>query len=127
MADLDFETPLRELQVQIDELARYPGDRVKEREANRLRRELDQLRREVYSQLSPWQKTQVARHPNRPYMMDYVQALCTEFTEVHGDRRFGDDPAIVCGFALYKQRPVCVIGHQKGRDTKQKIYRNFGM
>jgi acetyl-CoA carboxylase carboxyl transferase subunit alpha len=127
MADLEFETPLRELQTQIDELARYPGDRVKEREVNRLRRELEQRRREVYSQLTPWQKTQVARHPNRPYMMDYVQALCTDFIEVHGDRRFGDDPAIVCGFALYKERPICVIGHQKGRDTKQKIYRNFGM
>ena len=69
----------------------------------------------------------MARHPNRPYTLDYVQALFTEWTELHGDRRFGDDPALVCGFALYHERPVCVIGHQKGRDTKQKIYRNFGM
>ena len=69
----------------------------------------------------------MARHPNRPYTLDYVQALFTEFTELHGDRRFGDDPALVCGFALYKDRPVAVVGHQKGRDTKQKIYRNFGM
>jgi acetyl-CoA carboxylase carboxyl transferase subunit alpha len=127
MADLDFDAPLRDLQTQIEELARYPGDPAKEREANRLRRELDQLRRDVYSQLTPWQKTQVARHPNRPYMMDYLLSLFGEFTEVHGDRRFGDDPAIVCGFATYKNREVCVIGHQKGRDTKQKIYRNFGM
>jgi acetyl-CoA carboxylase carboxyl transferase subunit alpha len=127
MADLDFEAPLRELQTKIDELARYPGDPAKERETNRLRRELDALRRDVYSQLTPWQKTFVARHPNRPYFMDYVQALCEDFIEVHGDRRFGDDPAIMCGFAVYKGRQVCVIGHQKGRDTKQKIYRNFGM
>jgi acetyl-CoA carboxylase carboxyl transferase subunit alpha len=128
MADVvDFEAPLKELQKQIDELARFPGDPAKEREAARLRRDLDQKRREVYSRLTPWQKTLVARHPNRPYVLDYVQALFSEFTELHGDRRFGDDPAIVCGFALYKDRPVAVIGHQKGRDTKQKIYRNFGM
>src|SRR6187397_1689681 len=80
-----------------------------------------------FTKLTPWQKTQVARHPNRPYMLDYVAALFTEFVEVHGDRRYGDDPALVTGFALYKDRPVAVIGHQKGRDTKQKIYRNFGM
>ena len=93
----------------------------------RLREELDAQRREVFAKLTPWQKTLVARHPNRPYTLDYVQALFTEWTELHGDRRFGDDPALVCGFALYKDRPVCVVGHQKGRDTKQKIYRNFGM
>jgi acetyl-CoA carboxylase carboxyl transferase subunit alpha len=80
-----------------------------------------------YTKLTPWQKTQVARHPNRPYMLDYVSALFTEFVELHGDRRYGDDPALVTGFALYKDRPVAVLGHQKGRDTKQKIYRNFGM
>jgi acetyl-CoA carboxylase carboxyl transferase subunit alpha len=78
-------------------------------------------------ELTPWEKTQVARHPGRPYTLDYVQGLCTEFTELHGDRRFGDDPALVCGFALYHDRPVAVVGHQKGRDTKQKIHRNFGM
>src|SRR5262245_32006837 len=78
-------------------------------------------------ELTPWEKTQVARHPARPYTLDYVQALCSEFTELHGDRRFGDDPALVCGFALYRDRPVAVVGHQKGRDTKQKIHRNFGM
>jgi acetyl-CoA carboxylase carboxyl transferase subunit alpha len=80
-----------------------------------------------FTKLTPWQKTQVARHPNRPYMLDYVSALFTEFVEVHGDRRYGDDPALVTGLALYKDRPVVVIGHQKGRDTKQKIFRNFGM
>ena len=80
-----------------------------------------------FTKLTPWQKTQVARHPNRPYFLDYVAALFTEFVELHGDRRYGDDPALVTGLALYKDRPVAVLGHQKGRDTKQKIYRNFGM
>ena len=80
-----------------------------------------------FTKLTPWQKTQIARHPNRPYTMDYVSALFTEFIELHGDRRYGDDPAMVTGLALYKDRPVALVGHQKGRDTKQKIYRNFGM
>jgi acetyl-CoA carboxylase carboxyl transferase subunit alpha len=126
VAEGDFEAPLKELQQRIDALALFPGDREKEAERERLRAELEERRRTVYSQLTPWQKTLVARHPNRPYTLDYVQALFTEFTELHGDRRFGDDPALVCGFAFYKSRPVAVIGHQKGRDTKQKIYRNFG-
>ena len=127
MPETDFEAPLVAMQKRIDELLQWPGDRAKEQEARRLRRELDAARREVYAKLTPWQKTLVARHPNRPYTLDYVQALFTEWTELHGDRLFGDDPAIVCGFALYHDRPVCVIGHQKGRDTKQKIHRNFGM
>ena len=126
-ADTDFEAPLRDLENRIEELARYPGDAGKEAEASRLRRELDQQRRTAYARLTPWQKTKVARHPDRPYTLDYVEALFTEFTELHGDRRFADDPALVCGFAFYKGRAVAVIGHQKGRDTKQKIYRNFGM
>jgi acetyl-CoA carboxylase carboxyl transferase subunit alpha len=125
--EADFEAPLSELQKRLDELAAFPGDPAKEREARRVREELERKRSEVYSRLSPWQKTLVARHPNRPYTLDYVQALFTEWTEVKGDRRFADDPAIVCGFALYRGRPVAVVGHQKGRDTKQKIYRNFGM
>jgi acetyl-CoA carboxylase carboxyl transferase subunit alpha len=127
MAEADFEAPLRELQKRIDELAKWPGDEEKEREANGLRKELDALRREVFANLTPWQKTLVARHPSRPYTLDYVQALLGEWTEVRGDRRYADDPAIVCGFGLFHERPVCVIGHQKGRDTKEKIYRNFGM
>jgi acetyl-CoA carboxylase carboxyl transferase subunit alpha len=114
MAEADFEAPLVELQKRIDELAAFPGDPAKEKEASRLRRELEQKRHEVFAGLTPWQKTLVARHPNRPYTLDYVQALFTDFTEL-------------CGFALYKDRPVAVLGHQKGRDTKQKIYRNFGM
>jgi acetyl-CoA carboxylase carboxyl transferase subunit alpha len=127
MAEADFEAPLAALQKRIDELLQWPGDRAKEQEARRLRRELDAMRRDVYAKLTPWQKTLVARHPNRPYTLDYVQALFTEWTELHGDRRYADDPALLCGFALYRDRPVCVIGHQKGRDTKQKIHRNFGM
>ncbi len=127
MAEADFEAPLVELQKRLAELRQYPGDPAKEKEAARLAAELDAQRREVYAKLTPWQKTLVARHPNRPYTLDYVEALFTDWTELHGDRRFADDPALVCGFALYKERPVAILGHQKGRDTKQKIYRNFGM
>jgi acetyl-CoA carboxylase carboxyl transferase subunit alpha len=127
MAEADFEAPLHELQRRIDELARWPGDPDKEQQARKLREELDAARREVFARLSPWQKTLVARNPNRPYTLDVVQALFTEWTEVKGDRRYADDPALVCGFALYRELPVCVVGHQKGRDTKQKIHRNFGM
>ncbi len=127
MPEVDFEAPLLELQKRIDELAAFPGDAGKEREVLKLRDELDSRRREVYASLTPWQKTLVARHPNRPYTLDYVQALCTDWTEVRGDRRFADDPALVCGFAFFHDRPVAVVGHQKGRDTKQKIHRNFGM
>jgi acetyl-CoA carboxylase carboxyl transferase subunit alpha len=127
MAEADFEAPIRELTARIEDLARYPGDPEKEQDAQRLRRELAALRREIYSRLTPWQTTLVARHPNRPYTLDYIQALFADFHEIHGDRRFGDDPALICGLASYHGRAVCVIGHQKGRDTKQKIFRNFGM
>ena len=127
MPELEFEAPLNELQKQIDELARFPGDAEKERESARLRAQLDRERREVFAGLTPWQKTLVARHPLRPYTLDYVAALFTDFLELHGDRRYADDPALVCGLASFRGRPVAVIGHQKGRDTKQKIYRNFGM
>jgi len=127
MMAADLDAPLVALQRRIDELAQWPGDPDREREATRLRKELDTQRREVYGKLTPWQKTLVARHPNRPYTLDLLSTLFTDWTEVRGDRRYADDPALVCGFALYHGRPVCVIGHQKGRDTRQKIYRNFGM
>jgi acetyl-CoA carboxylase carboxyl transferase subunit alpha len=127
MAEADYEKPLLQLQERIEELEKWPGDRDKEGEARQLRQELDAARREVYANLTPWQKTLVARHPNRPYTLDYVEALFTEWTEVRGDRNYADDPALVCGFAFFHGQPVCVLGHQKGRDTKQKIYRNFGM
>ena len=123
----DYEAPLLELEKKIEDLASQPAVPGVEGELQRLRRELDDKRRQAFAALTPWQKTLVARHPARPYTLDYINALFTEFAELHGDRRFGDDPALVCGFAFYKERPVAVIGHQKGRDTKQKIYRNFGM
>jgi acetyl-CoA carboxylase carboxyl transferase subunit alpha len=127
MAEPDFEAPLLELQRRIEELEKWPGDPGKEREASRLRSELEARRQDIFANLTPWQKTRVARHPNRPYTLDYVGALLTGWTEVRGDRRHADDPAIVCGFGFFHDRPVCVVGHQKGRDTKEKIYRNFGM
>jgi acetyl-CoA carboxylase carboxyl transferase subunit alpha len=127
MGEADFEAPLNELQRRLDELETFPGDPVKEKQARALRKELEERRREVFSRLTPWQKTLVARSPGRPYTLDYIEALFTEWTEVHGDRSFADDPALVCGFARLRQRPVAVVGHQKGRDTKQKIFRNFGM
>jgi len=123
----DYEAPLLELEKKIEELAGGPGGAAVEKELERLRRELDDKRRQVFASLTPWQKTLVARHPARPYFLDYINGLFTEFGELHGDRRFADDPALVCGFAFYKDRPVAVVGHQKGRDTKQKVYRNFGM
>jgi acetyl-CoA carboxylase carboxyl transferase subunit alpha len=127
MGEADFDAPLMDLEKKLRELRQYPGDRAKEQAASRVESELRAQRAEVYAKLTSWQKTLVARHPNRPYTLDYVQALFTEWTELHGDRRFAEDPALVCGFALYKERPVAVLGHQKGRDTKQKIFRNFGM
>ena len=127
MADLDFETPFADGIKRLSELRAYRGDPGKEREAAALKTELDAERREVYSKLNSWQRTLVARHPNRPYTLDYVGALLTDFVEVKGDRRFGDDPAVICGFGFFGSEAVCVIGHQKGRDTKQKIYHNFGM
>jgi acetyl-CoA carboxylase carboxyl transferase subunit alpha len=127
VAEVDFEAPLVTLQKRLDEARAFPGDPAKEKEAAKLAEELLQKQREIFGKLTPWQKTLVARNGNRPYTLDYVNALFTEWTEIHGDRRFGDDPALVCGFGLYKDRPIAVIGHQKGRDTKQKIYRNFGM
>jgi acetyl-CoA carboxylase carboxyl transferase subunit alpha len=124
---LDFEAPLLSLQREIEALTGYPADAHKEREVARLQQKLDDMRREIYSRLSPWQKVLVARHPQRPYTLDFVDHLFTDFMELHGDRRFGEDPAIVAGMAWFHERPVVVVGHQKGRDTKQKIHRNFGM
>jgi acetyl-CoA carboxylase carboxyl transferase subunit alpha len=85
------------------------------------------MRRDIYARLSPWQKVLVARHPQRPYTLDFIEHLFQDFIEIHGDRRFGEDPAIVAGMAWFHERPVVIVGHQKGRDTKQKIHRNFGM
>jgi len=123
---LDFEEPVAVLLKEIEALSMMPSTPEREREIETLRRRADSIRAEIYASLTPWQRVQVARHPNRPYMLDYVGMMFTDFIEMHGDRRFADDHAIVTGFADYHGRPVCVVGHQKGRDTKGKIYRNFG-
>ncbi|HET9447339.1 MAG TPA: acetyl-CoA carboxylase carboxyltransferase subunit alpha, partial [Steroidobacteraceae bacterium] len=123
---LEFEEPIAVLLKEIDALNMLPQTDVRDGEIAGLRKRIDQIRGELYRRLTPWQRVQVARHANRPYMLDYVERLCTEFTELHGDRRFADDGAIVCGFARFKGQPVLVVGHQKGRDTKQKVHRNFG-
>jgi acetyl-CoA carboxylase carboxyl transferase subunit alpha len=123
---LEFEEPIAVLLKEIDALNMLPQTDVRDGEIAGLRKRIDQIRGELYRRLTPWQRVQVARHANRPYMLDYVERLCTEFTELHGDRRFADDGAIVCGFARFKGQPILVVGHQKGRDTKQKVHRNFG-
>ena len=125
--DDDFEKPLRDLEKRLEELSGVPGREDRSEEVGRLQRRLDALRQEIYGRLTPWQRTLVARHPKRPYTLDYIQYLFSDFREIHGDRKFADDPAIVAGLAHYKGAPVMVIGHQKGRDTREKVRRNFGM
>ena len=123
---LDFEEPVALLLKEIEALRMMPQTRERTDAIARLESRASELRAEIYASLKPWQCVQVARHPNRPCTLDYVERLFTEFTEVHGDRRFGDDTAIIAGFGFFHDTPVAVVGHQKGRDTKQKIYRNFG-
>jgi len=126
---LDFERPIAELEAKIEEL-RYVGDNSElniGEEIARLQAKSRALTEQIFSSLSAWQIAQLARHPQRPYTLDYVKRIFTEFEELHGDRAFADDHAIVGGMARLDGRPVMVIGHQKGRDTKEKIRRNFGM
>src|SRR5213594_4644053 len=123
---LDFEEPIAALLKEIDTLNALPATLARDREIESLRRRIETVRAELYRSLTPWQRVQVARHPNRPGLEDFIQRLFTGFTEIHGDRRFADDHAIMAGFAEYKSQPVLVLGHVKGRDTKEKIYRNFG-
>ena len=123
---LDFEEPVGVLLKEIEALSMLPRTPERERSIAGLQKRADEIRAELYANLTPWQRVLVARHPGRPNTLDYVERLFTGFDELHGDRRFADDPAIVCGFATYKGTPVLVVGHQKGRDTKQKILRNFG-
>jgi len=123
---LEFEDALVPLLKEIDALAALPRTDARNRELDLLQRRVRSARADIYSRLTPWQRVLVARHPGRPDMLDYVQRLCTDFVELHGDRRFADDHAIVAGTACYKGEPVMVVGHHKGGDTKQKIYRNFG-
>jgi acetyl-CoA carboxylase carboxyl transferase subunit alpha len=125
---LDFEKPLVELEQKIRELRDYSTDSVDfSSDIKKLEKKTNKLRDEIFSNLSRWQRTQLARHQARPYTLDYIQYIFTDWFEVHGDRNFRDDPALVCGFARLDGEPCVVIGHQKGRDTKQKVYRNFGM
>jgi acetyl-CoA carboxylase carboxyl transferase subunit alpha len=123
---LEFEEPIGVLLKEIEALSLMPRTADRERAIETLRRRADEIRAELYANLTPWQRVLVARHPNRPNTLDYVERLFPGWDELHGDRRFADDHAIVCGFAEYRGQPVAVIGHQKGGDTKQKIYRNFG-
>ncbi|MGD9387905.1 MAG: acetyl-CoA carboxylase carboxyltransferase subunit alpha [Gammaproteobacteria bacterium] len=126
---LDFEQPIAELEAKIDEL-RFVGDDSQvniSSEIRRLKAKSEALTRNIFSSLSAWQVAQVARHPQRPYTLDYIERLFTDFEELHGDRAYADDPAVVGGLARFDGRPVMVIGHQKGRDTKAKVQRNFGM
>ena len=126
---LDFEKPLLELEHQISHLRRLAEERdlKVDAEIGPLERKLEDLRREIYDDLTPMQRVQVARHPKRPYTLDYIEGLFTDFVELKGDRLFRDDPAVVGGWARLHDRPVVVIGHQKGRDTKENLRRNFGM
>jgi len=126
---LDFEQPIAELEARIEELRFVQDDSAVDiaEEIDRLQQKADKLTRDIYGKLGAWQIAQVARHPQRPYTLDYVQGLFTDWHELHGDRAFADDPAIVSGFARFNGQAVLVVGHQKGRDTRDKIYRNFGM
>ncbi len=126
---LDFEQPIAELETKIEELRFVQDDSAVDisEEIDRLQKKNLGLTKEIYSKLNAWQISQVARHPQRPYSLDYIQHLFTDFEELHGDRAFADDHAIVGGLARFNGQPVMVIGHQKGRDTKEKIFRNFGM
>ncbi len=123
---LEFEEPIGELLKEIEALSTLAPSEERDREIARLEVRVNVMRGELYRNLTPWQRVMVARHPARPTTLDYVERLFTDFVELHGDRRFADDHAIVTGTALYKGRPIMVVGHQKGSDTKQKIYRNFG-
>src|SRR5216117_1236630 len=128
-AFLDFEQPIAELEAKIEELRFAQDDSATDisEEIQRLQKKSAALTKEIYGKLTPWQVAQVARHPQRPYTLDYIAALFSDFEELHGDRSFADDPSIVGGIARFNGQSVIVIGHQKGRDTKEKIFRNFGM
>ncbi len=126
---LDFEQPIAELEAKIEELRKveFDNDINISDTLRQLEEKSQHLTESIFSGLSDWQFSQLSRHPERPYTLDYIEHMFTDFHELHGDRAFADDPAIVCGLARLEGQPVMVIGHQKGRDTKEKIYRNFGM
>ena len=126
---LDFEQPIAELEAKLEELGHLTTDGAVnvEEEIGKLRARSQQLTRSIFANLTPWQITQLARHPQRPYALDYIAALCTDFHELHGDRMYADDMAIIGGPARLDGRPIMLIGHQKGRDTKERVRRNYGM
>jgi len=123
---LEFEEPIAFLLKEIEALELLPRTDARQREVESLKRRVDAIRADLYATLTPWQRVQVARHANRPGLEDFVKLLFTGFVEIHGDRRFADDHAIMTGYAEYRAQPVLVVGHVKGGDTKEKIYRNFG-
>ena len=128
MIDEDgFEEPILELERRVEALSGMGDDVATRRKRESLERSLAETRERIFSALTPWQKTLVARHARRPYTLDYVRALIEGFLEIHGDRRYADDAAIVTGFGTFRGRAILIVGHQKGRDTKEKIVRNFGM
>lgn len=126
---LEFEQPIAELEAKIEELRYVQDDSALDisEEIERLQQKNKTLTKDIYAKLTAWQISQVARHPQRPYTLDYIRGIFTDFEELHGDRAFADDPAIVGGIARFEGQPVMVIGHQKGRDVKERQYRNFGM
>jgi acetyl-CoA carboxylase carboxyl transferase subunit alpha len=125
---MEFEKPVVELEKRIEEIRKLSADGLNlDADLAHFESRVEQMREELFSNLTRWQTAQVARHINRPFTLDYVNMIFTDFTELHGDRNFGDDHAIVCGLARFDGQPVAVIGHQKGRDTKEKVFRNFGM
>jgi acetyl-CoA carboxylase carboxyl transferase subunit alpha len=129
MAELEFEKPIHELQKKIAELKSFMDEKGIDLtdEIKRLEEKLSNLEQNTYSEMKPWDRVQIARHAERPTTLDYIGFLFTDFIELHGDRFFGDDEAIVGGVAFYKEMPVTVIGHQRGKDTKENLRRNFGM
>jgi acetyl-CoA carboxylase carboxyl transferase subunit alpha len=122
----DREKEIERLEKDVDELRHLAGNADADMELERIRQQVAELRREFYVHLGPWQRAQIARHQQRPYTLDFISLLFTDFIELHGDRGYADDKAIVAGLAKYRGRPVAVVGHQKGRDTKQRLIRNFG-
>ncbi|NMC73844.1 MAG: acetyl-CoA carboxylase carboxyltransferase subunit alpha [Geobacteraceae bacterium] len=125
---LDFEKPIVELEEKLRELQEFSTASVNlKTEISHLEKKVEKMREEIFSNLTRWQKVQLARHINRPFTLDYIRLIFTDFIELHGDRKFADDHAIVAGLARLDGEPVMIIGHQKGRDTKEKVYRNFGM
>jgi acetyl-CoA carboxylase carboxyl transferase subunit alpha len=122
----DRQKEIERLEKDVEDLRQLAGDEAADAEFERVSKQVAELRREFYAHLGPWQRAQIARHQNRPYTLDIIGMLFTDFIELHGDRNFGDDKALVTGLAKFHGRPVAVIGHQKGRDTKQRVQRNFG-